>query len=87
MGIIDSVSDGYVTVNRRFEILLIPVILDLYLWLGPKLSVAGLIRQVADGLVTPPELGAEYLEAIQEDSRLIDLPRLAGFQYEYIHQS
>lgn len=66
MGIIDSVSDGYVTVNRRFEILLIPVILDLYLWLGPKLSVAGLIRQVANGLATPPELGAEYQGAIQE---------------------
>ncbi len=66
MGIIDSVSNGYAVVNRRFEILLIPVILDLYLWLGPRLSVAGLIRKAANGLVPPPELGAEYQEAIQE---------------------
>jgi hypothetical protein len=41
-GVIDTLTAGYETVNRRLWILLIPVALDLLFWFGPKLSVGWL---------------------------------------------
>ena len=40
--VIDSLSAGYRFLGRRVELILIPVLLDLWLWLGPQLSVAPL---------------------------------------------
>ncbi|MCC6169093.1 MAG: hypothetical protein IT329_17855 [Caldilineaceae bacterium] len=47
LGIIDSLSAGYRFLGRRLELLLVPVLLDLLLWLAPRLSIAPLLRQVA----------------------------------------
>ncbi len=47
MGVIDSLSAGYRFLGRRLELLLVPVLLDLLLWLAPRLSIAPLLRQVA----------------------------------------
>lgn len=49
MSIIDTLSAGFSTVTRRLWIIVVPVALDLFLWLGPKLSVAPVIR---DALAT-----------------------------------
>ncbi len=49
MNIIDTLSEGFRTVTRRVWIIIVPVALDLFLWLGPKLSVAPVIR---DALAT-----------------------------------
>lgn len=38
-GVIDTLTAGYETINRRPWILLIPICLDLLFWLGPKLSI------------------------------------------------
>lgn len=48
MGVIDSLSAGYRFLGRRVELLLVPIILDLLLWLGPRLSVAPLFGRFAD---------------------------------------
>ncbi|MBI2864071.1 MAG: hypothetical protein HYX94_05865 [Chloroflexi bacterium] len=45
MGIIDTLSAGFSTVNRRLWVLAIPIVLDLFLWLGPKLTAAGPIQR------------------------------------------
>lgn len=47
MSIIDSLSAGYRLLARRLELILIPVLLDLLLWLMPRLSVAPLFERVA----------------------------------------
>lgn len=47
MGVIESISAGYRLLSRRVELLLAPILLDLLLWLGPRLSVAPLLRRVA----------------------------------------
>lgn len=47
LGVIDSLSAGYRFLGRRLELLLVPVLLDLLLWLAPRLSIAPLMRQVA----------------------------------------
>lgn len=48
MSIIDTLSAGFRTVSRRLWLVAVPVLLDLYLWLGPKLS----IRPIVDQMVT-----------------------------------
>jgi hypothetical protein len=57
-GVIDTLSAGFQLVNRAPGLLLIPVLLDLLLWLGPKLSIAGLAeRALSRALPTVEQLG------------------------------
>jgi len=44
LSIIDTLSEGFRTVTKRLWIVAVPVALDVFLWLGPKLSVAPVIR-------------------------------------------
>lgn len=44
-GVIDTLSNGYSVVNRNPWILLLPILLDLFLWLGPQLSAARLVSR------------------------------------------
>lgn len=47
MGVIESLSAGYRFLGRRLELLLVPILLDLLFWLGPRLSVAPLLKQLS----------------------------------------
>jgi hypothetical protein len=42
-GVIGSLRTGFNTVSSHVGLILLPVLLDLFLWLGPRLSVDGLI--------------------------------------------
>ena len=44
-GVIDTLSNGFGVVNRNPWILLLPLLLDLFLWLGPQLSAARLVSR------------------------------------------
>jgi hypothetical protein len=44
-GVIDTLSAGYGVVNRHPWIVLFPILLDLFLWLGPQYSAARLVSQ------------------------------------------
>lgn len=48
MGIIDSISAGYRFLGRRVELILIPVLLDLLIWLMPQISIAPILTRVAN---------------------------------------
>jgi hypothetical protein len=48
LSVIDSLSAGYRFLGRRLELLLIPVLLDLFLLWGPRLGVTPLIQQMVD---------------------------------------
>jgi hypothetical protein len=39
LGVIASIASGFETVNARLELVLLPLALDLFLWLGPHLSI------------------------------------------------
>lgn len=43
MGLIDTLSAGYGVVNRRPWLLLVPLVVDLFLWLGPRISLAPVV--------------------------------------------
>jgi len=47
LGVIDSLSAGYRFLGRRIELLIVPILLDLLFWLGPRFSVAPLFQQTA----------------------------------------
>ncbi len=45
MGVIDALSAGFHAVSRHLWLILPPVALDLFLWLGPRLSVRPLLER------------------------------------------
>jgi hypothetical protein len=47
LGVIDSLSAGYRVLGKRLDLLLTPLLLDLMLWLAPRLSIAPIFRQLA----------------------------------------
>ena len=52
MSIIDVLTTGFNTVARRVWLIVIPIALDLFMWLGPKISIARLVRRL-EPLLTP----------------------------------
>lgn len=68
MGLIDTLTTGFRLVQRRPWLIILPVLLDLWLWLGPHLS----IKPLVDGLLAiwspanlPPDL-AQYVEPYRQ---------------------
>jgi hypothetical protein len=55
-GVIASLAGGFEAVNARLELILLPLALDLFLWLGPRLSILPLVERVSNFIVS--ELGA-----------------------------
>src|SRR5258708_22334215 len=45
VGVIESLGTGFETVATRAWLLLIPIILDLFLWVGPKVSFEPLVQR------------------------------------------
>lgn len=64
LGVIDALSGGFELVARRPWVLLIPVALDLFLWLGPQISARAIFQQVAN-LMTATSLQGAPPEALQ----------------------
>jgi hypothetical protein len=78
-GVIETLSAGYTAVNRQLWVLLLPILLDVFLWLGPHVSFSPLVgpavthateltRQVALGprrAQRNPELSAGLDESRQ----------------------
>jgi hypothetical protein len=66
--VIAALTTGFETVNARLELILLPLALDLFLWLGPHLSVKPLADQLLDRLRLPPNadvVAAQNVEALR----------------------
>ena len=63
IGVIDSLQGGFNLVNRHPWLLVLPVLLDLLLWRGPRLSLAPLLVRVQDLIFNQPDLPAEFAES------------------------
>ncbi len=46
MNIVDTLTAGFTTVTKKPWLGAVPVVLDLFLWLGPKLSIAPVIQKM-----------------------------------------
>ena len=83
MGIIDTVSAGFRMLGRKLWLAVLPVLLDLSLWLGPKFSIAPIIEQTltamraaADAL--EPSAGVDTNLAAMMDGSLEALQETVG---------
>ncbi|MBC7224356.1 MAG: hypothetical protein H5T59_08820 [Anaerolineae bacterium] len=91
MGVIDALSAGFATVARRAWLMVIPAVLDLFLWLGVRLSVEPLVREAlaaagslqgADGTALLPEEGRAAILRWAAESNLFALLRTPGFLHQ-----
>ncbi len=63
LGVIESLQQGFNFLNHHLWLLVLPILLDLFLWLGPRLSIAALVDRVVTFAVTSqPELPADIAE-------------------------
>ena len=74
MGIIDSLSAGYKLISRRWWLILIPILLDLFLWMGPRIGLTHVAADITALLVVPAEveLGEEYQVSLDQMQQLLD---------------
>jgi len=70
-GVIETLSAGFATVSRKLWLLIIPVVLDLCYWLGPRFSIAPLMHNISTLLAVPAGSPAEYVETINSLRSLI----------------
>ncbi|MDQ2998169.1 MAG: hypothetical protein M3R61_14120 [Chloroflexota bacterium] len=82
--LIDSISEGYTAINRRPWLLLLPLLLNVYLWFGPQLSFGPLFTNVHDlltsiqpGLIDQREMQVLYDQLLANGS--VDLRSQATF--------
>lgn len=69
MKVIDTLSEGFGAANRRLWIIAIPILLDVFLWLGPKVMVGPHLSQLVQADM--PAQYAAYQALVQQT--------LAGF--------
>jgi hypothetical protein len=65
VGIIDTLSAGFDRTAKRLWLILLPVLLDIAIWMGPRLSLNRLAMEAIALLPDAAELGSQYVEAIE----------------------
>lgn len=70
VGVIESLATGFETVASHLGLLLFPALLDLFLWLGPQLSIDNLIQRLAAVLKAIPQTGASGFQTQDDLIRL-----------------
>jgi len=74
-GVIGSLRAGFEAVSNHIGLILLPVALDIFLWLGPRLSIGGLVN---------PFFKLVFEEARRTLTSSTDLQRLADFQSGFV---
>lgn len=75
LGVIQSLSSGFDLVTRHPELMLLPLLLDVFLWLGPRLSAYPLFRASIELLQSPDvveALGAASAQQLQILEKVLD---------------
>src|ERR1043165_9181001 len=70
-GIIGSLRTGFEAVSSHVILILLPALVDIFLWLGPRFSVEGLFN---------PFLSLIFSQAQQAQASSTDLQQIADFQ-------
>jgi hypothetical protein len=76
IGIIQSLSSGFDLVTRHPELMLLPILLDVFLWLGPRLSAYPLFRAFIDLMQSPSgaeTLGPSFQELLDQVGQVFNL--------------
>lgn len=83
MGSIDTLSAGFSLVNKRLWLIIIPISLDLLLWMGPQVSIAPFITRALNGYQgllaqTTADAALPYQPAPQETAGVLEQIRQAA---------
>jgi hypothetical protein len=84
LGIIETLSAGFDLVRRKVWLILVPVLLDIALWLAPKLSIVTLVKGLLNNPVlstASPEMArslADSTQMLQQVAESMDLGALAS---------
>jgi hypothetical protein len=71
-GVIQSLASGFDLVTRHPDLMLLPILLDVFLWLGPRLSAYPLFKSLLDFMNSPDMVEAmgstqaQQMEALQK---------------------
>jgi hypothetical protein len=65
-GVIDTLSSGYGVVNRHPWVICIPILLDLFLWLGPQITAARLVSRTLGRMAQLGAPGAWTMDVAQQ---------------------
>jgi hypothetical protein len=80
-GVIGSLVTGFETVNARLELILPPLVLDLFLWLGPHLSVQRLVPSVVQTMESLLEPAGADAVTRQNAQTLIQMVEAFGAHF------
>ena len=72
MSIIHSLSSGFDAITKRIWLISIPAFLDLYLWMGPRLSIYPLVKRLLSLVALPSNASPEELLALAETRGLLE---------------
>jgi len=71
LSIIHSLSSGFDTITKRIWLIFIPVLLDLYLWIGPRLSIYPLVKRALPLVALSPSASPEEQLVLAEIVELL----------------
>ena len=80
--IIASLRAGFDAITNQIGVILIPIIVDLFLWLGPHVQVKTLVNQFANSLASSAELSSAQSGDVIRSS--VDLLRIMATQYNLL---
>lgn len=69
-GLIATLSAGFELTTHHLWLIILPLILDLFYWLGPRLSVQGLVEESARVLETEPAFGDMVTQIVNLASQI-----------------
>jgi hypothetical protein len=81
IGVVASLITGFDRVASRPVLILPPLLLDVFLWLGPRVSIAPLVRQALEGLAPLSAEQTGFEEQIQAMRQALEL---AGEQFNLL---
>ena len=65
MGLIDTLSAGFDRVTKHLWLTLLPALVDVAIWIGPKIAVSSLVQEVISMLPAAPDLGVQYEQSLE----------------------
>ena len=72
LGVIGSLAAGFEMIGRRLWLILLPVLLDLLLWLGPRFSIAPLVDQFIAFVLTRPTPDPATFRQVAQATKLLE---------------
>ncbi len=72
LGVIDVLTAGFELVRKRPWTMLVPFLIDIGIWLLPRISLADLMRSTYNSWMNTPGLSTEQVTALQQQSQAVN---------------